>query len=135
MARRGLATNRRSWRITGKPEVIPLFPGMYGLPRDCKRNWDSRYGIQIKEKFQAYLLNEVTVDVNGKPLKPGAYGIAFFHSSTFIVTDLGSNNVLEVAGAKDAELKRPVPLQVVAATAAGSYRLYVGRDYVTFKRE
>jgi hypothetical protein len=92
------------------------------------------YGSQIKERFQAYLLNEVTVDVNGKPLKPGAYGIGFVRGSTFIVTDLGSNTMLEVAGAKDGELKRPVPLQVVAATEAGSYRLYVGRDYVTFKR-
>jgi hypothetical protein len=92
------------------------------------------YGSQIIEKFQAYLLNEITVDVNGKPLNPGAYGIGFVQRSTFIVTDLASNTVLEVAGAKDTELKGPVPLQVLAATEAGSYRLYVGRDYVTFKR-
>ena len=27
-----------------------------------------------------------------------------------------------------------MPLQVLAAPDAGAYRLYLGRDYVTFKR-
>jgi len=28
-------------------------------------------------------------------------------------------------------MKRPVPLQVLASATAGSYRLYIGRDYVS----
>ena len=94
----------------------------------------SGYSSSVREKYQGYLVTEVTVDIDGKPLKPGAYGIGFVQGSRFIVTDLGSNNLLEAAGKKDAELKGPVPLQVVAAPDAGSYRLYVGRDYVTLKR-
>jgi hypothetical protein len=31
-------------------------------------------------------------------------------------------------------MKRPVPLQVVASSTAGSYRLYVGRDFIEFRR-
>ena len=95
---------------------------------------NSGYSTGVREKYQGYFLTEVTVDINGQSLKPGAYGIGFVEGSKFIVTDLGSNNLLEIPGAKDAELKRPVPLQVVAAPEAGSYRLYLGRDYVALKR-
>jgi len=31
-------------------------------------------------------------------------------------------------------MKRPVPLQVLASSTAGNYRLYIGRDYVEFRR-
>jgi len=48
--------------------------------------------------------------------------------------DIGANDVLQVSSAKDADMKRPVPLQVVAGSAAGTYRLYKGRDYVEFHR-
>ncbi len=91
------------------------------------------YSSGVREKYQGYFLTEVPLDVNGKALKPGAYGIGFVDGPKFIVTDLGSNNLIEVAGNKDADLKGPVPLQVVAG-GAGAYRLYLGRNYVTLKR-
>lgn len=94
----------------------------------------SGYSSGVREKYQGYLLTEVALDINGQALKPGAYGIGFVQGSRFIVTDLGSNNLVEVAGNRDAELKMPMPLQVVAGTEADAYRLYVGRDYVTLKR-
>jgi hypothetical protein len=46
---------------------------------------------------------------------------------------VGANDVLQAASTKDAELKRPVPLQIVAGDG-GKYRLYKGRDYVEFYR-
>lgn len=92
------------------------------------------YASGLKEKYQGYLLTEVPLDINGQSLKPGGYGIGFVAGSKFVVSDIGSNNVLEVAGQRDADLQRAVPLQVVAATDAVSYRLYVGRDFVTLKR-
>jgi hypothetical protein len=92
------------------------------------------YSSGIREKYQGYFLTEVPLDINGSALKPGAYGIGFVQGSKFIVTDIGSNNVVEVAGNRDAELKGPVPLQVIAAPDTGAYRLYLGRDYVTLKR-
>jgi hypothetical protein len=94
----------------------------------------SGYSSGVREKYQGYLLTEVPMDVNDKTLKPGAYGIGFVNGSKFVVTDLGSNTLLEVESKKDAELKGPMPLQVLASPDAGAYRLYLGRDYVTFKR-
>ena len=92
------------------------------------------YSTGLKEKFQAYLLNEVTLEIGGKTLKPGAYGFGFLEGGKFIVMDLGANDALEASGERDAEMKRPVPQQVVASSTAGSYRLYAGRDYVEFHR-
>lgn len=94
----------------------------------------SGYSTGIREKYQAYLINEVPVEIGGQTLKPGAYGIGFLEGSKFVVMDLGANDVLQVASTKDAEMKRPVPLQFVAGSAAGNYRLYHGRDYVEFHR-
>jgi len=94
----------------------------------------SGYSTAVKEKYQAYLLNEVTLEIDGQTLKPGAYGIGFLNAGKFVVMDLGANDVLQTASQHDAEMKRPVPLQVVASAKAGSYRLYAGRDYVEFRR-
>ena len=94
----------------------------------------SGYSTAIREKYQAYLLNEVTLEIAGQTLKPGAYGFGFLNGGKFVVMDLGANDVLQAASQRDAEMKRPVPLQVAAAATAGSYRLYAGRDYVEFRR-
>jgi hypothetical protein len=94
----------------------------------------SGYSTGIKEKYQGYLLSEVTLEIAGQTLKPGAYGFGFLSGGKFVVMDLGANDVLQAASQQDAELKRPMPLQVVAAASAGSYRLYAGRDYVEFRR-
>jgi hypothetical protein len=94
----------------------------------------SGYSTAIKEKYQAYLLNEVTLEIGGQTLKPGAFGIGFLNGGKFVVMDLGANDVLQTASQHDAEMKRPMPLQVVASATAGSYRLYAGRDYVEFHR-
>jgi len=94
----------------------------------------SGYSSGVREKYKGYLLNEVHVDINHQALAPGAYGIGFVDGPKFIVTDLGSNNVIEVAANKDADLKGPVPLQIAAGSDAGTYRLYLGREYVTLTR-
>jgi len=94
----------------------------------------SGYSTGIKEKYQAYLLNEVTLEIAGQTLKPGAYGIGFVTGGKFVVMDLGANDVLQATSQHDAEMKRPVPLQVLASSTAGNYRLYIGRDYVEFRR-
>jgi hypothetical protein len=94
----------------------------------------SGYSTGIREKYQAYLLSEVTLEIAGQTLKPGAYGIGFLNGGKFVVMDLGANDVIQAASQHDAEMKRPVPLQVVASATAGTYRLYAGRDYVEFRR-
>ena len=94
----------------------------------------SGYSTGIREKYQAYLINEVAIEIGGQALKPGAYGIGFLDGNKFVVMDLGANDVLQAASTKDTEMKRPVPLQFMAASGAGNYRLYHGRDYVEFHR-
>ena len=94
----------------------------------------SGYSSSIREKYQGYLLSEVTLDIGGQSLKPGAYGFGFLNGGKFVVMDLGANDVLQGASQRDAEMKRPVPLQVVASATVGGYRLYAGRDFVEFRR-
>jgi len=94
----------------------------------------SGYSSGIREKYQGYLLNEVTLQIGDQTLKPGAYGFGFLGGGKFVVMDLGANDVLQGTSQKDAEIKRPMPLQVVAGSTAGAYRLYCGRDYVEFHR-
>jgi hypothetical protein len=94
----------------------------------------SGYSSGIREKYQGYLLSEVTLEIGGQTLKPGAYGFGFITGGKFLVMDLGASDVLQSTSERDADLKRPVPLQVAASAAAGTYRLYSGRDYVEFHR-
>src|SRR6266481_23255 len=94
----------------------------------------SGYSTGIRDKYQAYLLNEVTLEIAGQTLKPGAYGFGFLNGGRFVVMDLGANDLLQAASQRDAEMKRPMPLQVVATATAGTYRLCAGRDYVEFRR-
>ena len=93
----------------------------------------SGYSTGIREKYQGYLLTEVNLEIGGQSLKPGAYGFGFA-GGKFILMDLAANNLIEAAAQRDAEMKRPVPLQVLASSNAGSYRLHVGRDYIEFRR-
>jgi len=94
----------------------------------------SGYSTAIREKYQGYLINEVAVEIGGQTLKPGAYGFGFLEGNKFVVMDLGSNDLFQVASVKDAEIKHPVPLQVLSTANAGKYRLYKGKDYVEFHR-
>lgn len=91
----------------------------------------SGYSSDIRQKYQAYLISEVTLDVGGKKLVPGAYGVGFVQGK-FVVMDLGAHDLAQGDASRDAEIKRPVPLQVLSA--GGKYRLYAGRDYVEFSR-
>ena len=94
----------------------------------------SGYSTAIKEKYQGYLLSEVTLEIAGQTVKPGAYGFGFPAAGRFVVMDLGANDVLQVSSQHEADLKRPMPLQVVPSSTPGTYRLYAGRDYVEFRR-
>src|SRR5262249_22674711 len=89
---------------------------------------NSGYSSSIKEKCQAYLITEVPLEIGGQSLKPGAYGFGFTEGGKFVVLDLGANDLFQVASQKDAEMKRPLPLQVLASSNTGKFRLYAGRN-------
>ncbi len=92
----------------------------------------SGYSTSVQQKYQAYFITEVALDINGQTLKPGAYGVGFIEGTKFIVMDVGAHDLFSVAGIRDAALKRPTPLQVLADTTPGHYRLYINRNYVVF---
>jgi hypothetical protein len=95
---------------------------------------NSGYSSGLKEKYQAYLITEVPIEIGGQTLKPGAYGFGFLDGNKFVVMDVGANDVFQVSSTNDKDIKRPVPLQFVAGSEGGKYRLYKGRDYVEFHR-
>jgi hypothetical protein len=98
---------------------------------------NSGYSSGIQQKYQAYLITEVPLDVEGHRLAPGAYGAGILRSGAhpqFVVQDLGAHDLLQAPARHDAGLHRPMPLQVMATGEAGAYRLYLGRDFVEFRR-
>ena len=92
----------------------------------------SGYSSEVASKYQAYFIAEVSIKVNGQNLAAGVYGIGFV-GGKFLVTDVGGHDVLTANVAQDANLKRPLPLEV-KADPAGGYRIYAGRKYVNFSR-
>jgi hypothetical protein len=91
----------------------------------------SGYSSSVQEKYQAYLITETPIEIGGHRLEPGAYGCGFIAGENFIVMDIGGNDLFTVRSPKDAELRRPTPLQVLSSSTGEGYRLYVGRNYVT----
>ena len=88
------------------------------------------YSSSVQEKYQAYLITEASIDIEGHRLQPGAYGCGFAAGSTFIVMDIGGHDLFSVPSAKDTTLRRPTPLQILPGPDNTGYRLYIGRDYV-----
>jgi hypothetical protein len=88
------------------------------------------YSSSVQQKYQAYLITESPIEIEGRRLEPGAYGCGFIAGNTFVVMDIGGHDLFSVRSAKDADLHRPTPLQVLPAPDGAGYRLYVGREYV-----
>lgn len=95
---------------------------------------NSGYSSGIRQKYQAYLLTEVTLQIGGQTVKPGAYGFGFLEGGKFILLDLAANDLFTTPSQRDADLKRPTPFQIIATADAGKYRLYMGREFVEFSR-
>ena len=93
----------------------------------------SGYSTGISSKYQAYFITEEAIKIGGHKLAAGVYGIGFIDGDKLLVTDVGAHEVLTVNTGTDAGLARPRPLQLVA-DAAGGYRIYAGRRYVTVSR-
>jgi hypothetical protein len=90
------------------------------------------YSSSVQEKYQAYLITETAIDIEGHRLQPGAYGCGFLAANAFVVMDIGGHDLFSVRSSKDSDLRRPTPLQVLPSPGGAGYRLYVGRDFVNF---
>lgn len=90
------------------------------------------YSSSVQEKYQAYLITEASLDIEGHRLPPGAYGCGFLAGNAFVVMDIGGHDLFSIHSTKDATFHRPTPLQVLPMPNGSGYRLYVGRDYIDF---
>jgi hypothetical protein len=95
---------------------------------------NSGYSTAIREKYQAYILSEVPIEIGGSKIAAGAYGVGWLKDGKFVVMDLGAHDIFTVDSKHDDALKHPIPLQVVESGTPGTYLLYGGRDSVEVKR-
>lgn len=93
----------------------------------------SGYSTAVAAQYQAQFITEIPINLEGKRLGAGVYGIGFVADNKFVVTDIGAHEVLSVNSATDAALNRPRPLEVLP-NPSGGFRLYAGRRYVVFAR-
>ncbi|HEX8712520.1 MAG TPA: hypothetical protein VF730_11645, partial [Terracidiphilus sp.] len=93
----------------------------------------SGYSSGVAAKYQAYFITEVPIQIGGKRLAAGVYGIGFIANNKLVVTDVGAHDVITVDTATDSSLKRPMPMDM-AAGSGGTFRLYDGRRYVVISR-
>lgn len=92
----------------------------------------SGYSTAVQQTYQGYLILEIPLSFDGKTLAPGAYGFGFVAGNRMVVLDLGAHEILSTSTTPDAALARPNPLQILPDPAsAKSFRLYLGRNYVT----
>jgi hypothetical protein len=90
------------------------------------------YSSALRDKYQFYLLSDIVFEVAGKRISPGSYGCGFLEGS-FVLMDLGGNELLRSAVTHDDAMTRPRPLQMVVGKAPDEFRLYLGRDFVTIR--
>src|SRR5690348_10655851 len=93
----------------------------------------SGYSTAIQQKYQGYFLTETALEFGGHRLVPGAYGFGFV-GSRFLITDIGGHDVLATEATRDAQMNRPMPLQIVQSSSSSGFQLCSGRDCVIFRR-
>ncbi len=96
----------------------------------------SGYSTSIQQTYQAYLITEVTLKLGDKSLPPGAYGFGFVAGNRMVIMDVGGKEIMATSTRTDSALARPNPLQILPDPASKtSFRLYLGRNYVTISAE
>jgi hypothetical protein len=91
----------------------------------------SGYSSDVQQKYQAYFITETPIRIEGHNLVAGIYGIGFVDGK-FNVLDVGAHEIFAVPAHNDQDMKRPMPLKIVAE--GSGYRLYAGRNYIGFAR-
>jgi hypothetical protein len=94
----------------------------------------SGYATSVKEKYQAYLITEVPLEIAGQHVNPGAYGFGFLQDGKFVLMDLGNHDLFRADAHHDADMKHPVPFQIVTGSSEGSFLIYSGRNSIEYKR-
>jgi hypothetical protein len=93
----------------------------------------SGYSGDVHQKYQGYFIAEVPLSIGDHRLPAGAYGMGVV-SGQLVVMDIGAHDLFESSAPRDPAMVHPVPLQIMAGTASGTYRLCIGRNCVEFRR-
>lgn len=93
----------------------------------------SGYSTSVKQRYQGYLLTGAPIDFGGHRVPAGAYGMGIVQGRLYVM-DIGNHNLIQATATHDAQMHRPVPLQIVAGGTPGTYRLCFGRECVNFHR-
>ena len=91
----------------------------------------SGYSTGVREKYQFFLYTERALTFGDKQLVPGFYGAGFLANNTLVITDVSGRDLITTPTITDASFKRPRPLQIIPSPEGGTFRLYLGRSYVT----
>ena len=87
----------------------------------------SGYSADIRARYEGFLIADLPITINGQELGVGAYGFGFTDDGKLNLMNLAGEQILSVATAKDAALKRPRPLMLIEA--GNEVRFYSGKDY------
>ncbi len=90
----------------------------------------SGYSTAIAQKYQGFFITETKIHIEGSEVGPGEYGFGFMNGR-FVLTNVGAEDVLNVASKLDDQMKRPVPLKITEEN--GGYRFYAGKSYVVIQ--
>jgi hypothetical protein len=82
----------------------------------------------------ACILTEVPLAINKYRVGPGVYEVGLDSRHHFVIMDIAAQRIFAADSRHDLTLSRPRPLQIISASWAGGYRLYLGRDYVSISR-
>jgi hypothetical protein len=89
----------------------------------------SGYSVEVRAKYEGFLITDAAVMVEGQELPTGAYGFGFSDDEKFNVFDVSGSRVLSVGTTSDRTLRRPRPL--LMQKRGQEVRLYSGRQFVT----
>jgi len=73
---------------------------------------NSGYSSGLRQKYQAYLLTEVPLLIDGQSVKPGAYGFGSSSKATSSFSSSWRQRTLQASSQRDADIKRPTTLSI-----------------------
>ena len=91
------------------------------------------YASGLRERYQFAILTEVPLAIGGKVLPAGAYGAGFLNGS-FLVMNVGAQEILSVPAKQNAASQPSAPLELVPDLVASGYRLVNGRASIALAR-
>jgi len=88
---------------------------------------NSGYAADVRAKYEGFLIADLPITINGRPLAIGAYGFGFSNDGKLNIMNIAGDEILSVATTRDIKLKRPRPLMMM--DLGNIVRLYSGRNY------